>query len=731
MSPAVGVPKLGVFARPLARSPPWLLLALSLSSLFVFSSGDREFLYRTHHGHNWFTASHLAVAANVSMQDRLRLFLRLTPGQDGEPDHDVYSRFPVGGYVLIKLAMLPFDGDLRAEMLAARALMLALFCGAAALSCLALRRIAADPWIALMATLCAFSSFRLLYFSDTVATEMVPDLFGMMLVFHGMVVHAQDGRFAQLAAKTCVALLLGWHVYALLLAFIALGFAVHLVDAVVALRSDRRDASDRLSKRQVAAWVCLRTATRALFRSRLPTVGAVALLFGIAVLGFNFANEHAALKHEVPLAELPSVESMLRRFGQDAEFSAKWEWKLAWPAFLFQQLHAVGTASIPYALPVPKMRRGDLSRKGATGLAVAGIGLLAIGACAFGLLFTRPARHQRRDRVLLGALALSGFVWALSMRHNTAIHEFEGLFYVGTPLAAYTLLFMLAARWRRGWLLPGAVVATLAFVLSVREVGRLNADDKVTDLYRAVQMDFQRIGETTRGRTVFVDNQAVTDFGGPLISLLRPPTLVYYLAGSIPQFDAKGDWPFFSPDWTNRNQRYDLILSGERLERPSLLTPDNQIVFLYDGRPFARAHDFHLPTYRAQYDAITASEPATAATLVAPTAFDVYTENVGSGSNSDGDDGELFFLRSPCVADDTHGVFFVHVFPHKATDLPANRQQYGFDNLDFRFASRGVVFEGKCMASIGLPDYDIARVATGRATSDGGEAWRTVFDVDR
>ena len=53
------------------------------------------------------------------------------------------------------------------------------------------------------------------------------DLFGVMLTFHGMVVFVQEGRFRQLLVKTCVALLIGWHVYAFLLPFIALGSGVN------------------------------------------------------------------------------------------------------------------------------------------------------------------------------------------------------------------------------------------------------------------------------------------------------------------------------------------------------------------------------------------------------------------------------------------------------------------------------------------------------------------------
>ena len=120
--------------------------------------------------------------------------------------------------------MLPFGSDFAAKLLAARVLMLLMFCGAALFAYLAIARIAGSRWIALAATLFAFSSLYTLYFADTVSGDTAMDLFGAALVFHGMVKFAQDGRFWQLLVKTCAALLLGWHVYALVLPFALWGF---------------------------------------------------------------------------------------------------------------------------------------------------------------------------------------------------------------------------------------------------------------------------------------------------------------------------------------------------------------------------------------------------------------------------------------------------------------------------------------------------------------------------
>ena len=209
---------------------PLLLLLSALSTVFLFGN-DREYSYRPAH-HNDITANHLAVAANLSPAHNFLGFYRQTLDADGAPTYVVYNRFPIGSSLLIKLAILPFGDDPSAQLYAARLLMLLCFTATAVLAYLSLTRLTAHRWIALTATLLAFSSAYCLYYNNMVATEAWPDLFGLFLVFHGMVLFVQEGRFRQLLGKTCLALLLGWHVYGLLLPFVVLGLAGALVKAV-------------------------------------------------------------------------------------------------------------------------------------------------------------------------------------------------------------------------------------------------------------------------------------------------------------------------------------------------------------------------------------------------------------------------------------------------------------------------------------------------------------------
>ena len=65
----------------------------------------------------------------------------------------------------------------------------------------------------------------------------------------------------------------------------------------------------------------------------------------------------------------------------------------------------------------------------------------------------------------------------------------------------------------------------------------------------------------------------------------------------------------------------------------------------------------------------------------------------------------LLYLREPCAPADISDKFFLHLIPADQDDLPDNRQQYEFDNLDFNFAegrrnSRGQVHRAGFIAGL-------------------------------
>ncbi len=113
--------------------------------------------------------------------------------------------------------------------------------------------------------------------------------------------------------------------------------------------------------------------------------------------------------------------------------------------------------------------------------------------------------------------------------------------------------------------------------------------------------------------------------------------------------------------------------------------------------------------YRAAYQAVTADGPPAARAI-----FDVYIN-----------DGVLYYVKENCAPADAEGLFFLHLFPEDGSDLPAGREEYGFDNQDFNFVWRGGFFDGKCITRVSLPDYSIVSIRTGQYLKGGEKLWQT------
>ena len=617
-----------------AETPALVLLALALAAACLLA-GDPD------RAPGWplagITRNHLAIAENLSPEHRFLGFYTQRLDDEGRRFYVPYNRFPVLGHLLIKLVTLPFPDDGWTRLRAARLLMLAFHAAAALLAWLALRRLVRDPWTALAATLLAFSSFHALYFADMVATEGAVGLFGLLLVFHGMAVFATEGRYGQLVAKTCGALLLDWHVYALVGPFVALGLA-----------SAWRRGDGRAARR------CL-------------TLGAVAVLFGSAVLGTNFAREHAALGGETPLAELPSVRSALQRTGVVSRGA------FDWPGFAEQQFSRIGLASVPYAVSrfvVEGVGLPVAARYGTPSL-------VAVSVLAVLATLVLVVRSTVRCRLPLAALALSGPCWAVAVRGNVSMHahEHEGMFYVGVPLALFALALPRLDRLLRAGrvtVLAGTAAAA-TFVLSCLLMARAVHDPERAQRERTRAADSDAIRELAEGKTIAIPGVRVQS------------SLQYDLGAAMVRLD--------------RKHLADFIVS-DRIDGVRALTPDNRSRFLYDRR----VYDAFLARYERRAD-------RSAPSLQSPD-YDVHLVRNGRRGT------ELLYVRRECPA--TMNLrrwprFFLHVRPETRNDLPADRRRHGFENRDFDDLHfwRG---DGKCYAVRPLPDYGIAGIRTGQFT---------------
>ena len=444
-----------------------VLFAAALAAVFLLSSYDRGQFYRGTE-HDVLSGNHLAIAANLSAEHGFAQFLRRFPDPDGELTYEPYHRFPLLGYVLIKLVGLAVGDDLSARLYAARMLMLTFFAAAMVLAYFSLRLLTgrdAGAATALAPTLWAFASYPILYYSDIVTPEAAMGLFSVLLAFHGVAVYSRGEPgtatdYGQLCTKTCVAFLLDWHVYGLLLPLLLVA-----VPHAVYTRDWRR---------------C----------RQMGLLGAAAVVTGLAVLAFNFAREYHMLGGTTPLFELPSLQSMLRRSG-----IALVE-PIGWGAVLQEQLRRVGEAALPWALaaPIEAFLHGRWHWVGGGCLALAGVVIALPGT---------------RYRIAWSGLALCGMGWALPMRHQVQEHEFEVLFHVGAPLVVWALvltrLLGFAAR-HAGPPLQAAVVA-VAFALfgtSAWMMGRVGDDAATRARERAFLADVQAIRQHTEGKVVYV-----------------------------------------------------------------------------------------------------------------------------------------------------------------------------------------------------------------------------------
>ena len=120
---------------------------------------------------------------------------------------------------------------------------------------------------------------------------------------------------------------------------------------------------------------------------------------------------------------------------------------------------------------------------------------------------------------------------------------------------------------------------------------------------------------------------------------------------------------------------------------------------------------------QAVYDGIAAGDYGQP---VARSDFDAYIRG-----------NALAYLKEPCDAGDAEARFFLHIFPAAPSDLPADRREHGFVNLDFQFADHGGYANDKCVAERDLPDYPIERILTGQFVSGEGRVWSVEFPVGR
>lgn len=639
------------------ESLPLALLLLALSTIFIFGGDRGNFYKRDGSPHNGITARTMSLAANLSPQHDFLLFERRE-----ESSYTHYNRFPIGAYALTKLAIAPFRDNLTAQLYMARTIMLVFSAAAAVLAYLALRRLTSMPWIALTATLLAFSSYYYLYYNDMVSVE-VPSIFGIMLTFHGMCIFMQDGRFRQLLIKTCIALLLGWHVMSLLLPFIVFGLARHLL-------IHRGDLSR------------IRSIAASTISSRYSVLGIVAAAFCAMLLVFNIGREYLALNGETSVTQLPTVVSYSQRLGIDDRLLTLHSTAVSWDSFLLGQISRIGAAAIPYT--ILQLVGIDSPPRDSEPISVLA-GALVLAASLLGLVLIR-------HRILVATLLLSGLSWILLVRTSTATHEFEALFHLGVVLVFFSASLLLAhtllkrnivIAWGGGGL---AAAALVVFMLSSFDMGERKHDAESTRFWQSMLQDFRAIHQI-----IDSSNETITVITNrPQSDTLRSKTEIgvsyYVLDWYLSQRSIR-----YSPSQISERG---YTIMATRIDSDALLTPDNQQVFLYDS-------DNLLDLYHSRY------RTAVSGDVLLVSNFSVYSK---------GD--TLYYVKDGCTSADIDTSFYAHFVPADPDDIPPHHRQYGFQTHNFDFVRRGVMFDEKCMVEFTLPPYDPIHIEVGQIGHD-------------
>ncbi len=396
-------------------------------------------------------------------------------------------------------------------------------------------------------------------------------------------------------------------------------------------------------------------------------------------MAWNLGTEYVALngEGEAPLVELPTVKSMLRRAGIGADsYLSSHARLLDWQPFLTGQISRIGGASIPYFLV--QLLGYKFTPDYYTNVYTLSLGAIVFAVGLLGLFFLR-------HKLLTATALLAGWDWAIPLRGSAGIHSYETLYHSSIPLVCFSLVLLGIRRLSHGRLMAAPVVAaTGVFVLSSIQMGRVDQDAAASELREAVIADFERIQEIVpSGHSVFLmgsenrDIAVSTLFGG------AAHMADYYLAGRTIE---------------SGGYQYDFLVTRQRIDIPALVTPKNRHLFLYHGIRHHELMDAIVSSIESKYETIVSGKPADHGV------FDLYSSTR---------ENTLTYVREPCSLTDMNQTFFLHIIPEDVHDVPLHSRRFGFVNYDFSFNQSGARFDGKCLATIRLPDYAIAGIRTG------------------
>ena len=110
--------------------------------------------------------------------------------------------------------------------------------------------------------------------------------------------------------------------------------------------------------------------------------------------------------------------------------------------------------------------------------------------------------------------------------------------------------------------------------------------------------------------------------------------------------------------------------------------------------------------------------------------YDIYLHQEKAGESAGQPNRlRLLYFKPACSQDEIGTRFFMHVIPRSAEDLPDDRKEAGYEELNFALEDYGGRYGGDCFAVRELPEYDILEIRTGQTTGENSNSWQGSFTL--
>lgn len=280
-----------------------------------------------------------------------------------------------------------------------------------------------------------------------------------------------------------------------------------------------------------------------MFRSRYLLLGIVTLLFGIAVLAFNFSNEYFAMDREVSLWELPSVASAVRRVGLNEAHRALNPDLLELEVFVPNQFYRATHVALPFAVNIFPAKDGPTPNFG----------------------------YREYPAVVIGALAL---IFCLAAPAVIGLRRRRG-----------TAALLCLRRMSRGRLSPFFAVAALAvFTVSASEIAGLGQSRAELAVEAEYMTEYGAIrGLVDDRETIYIPAPHLGIGGGAAYAwayFLSEKSLIVNDGYAV-----RSGYAPYEPE-----QVVNCLLMPTREDSLALLTPEHRHIFMYDWALYNEWH---------------------------------------------------------------------------------------------------------------------------------------------